>query len=238
MHYLLRFGDLCRRVSSDDDYIHAHLDHRPSRYDNHFFIDLHYVFGDLDYLYYDDRRRCDHHAPEDHDYDDSASGRHHDDLKHYLDDDAPVAVDAAVLGEAVSPSESDPESLASTIEASGVLPATGMLARYVPANLPGGLTRPVVGFLAIIEMIIGAFVASLRQLGGPLTAAAIFVGFSGVAASAVQADGVGGHSSDFLGLKAELASITSCGGVAPRRLPACIRSRPGWNESTRSKRNW
>ena len=78
----------------------------------------------------------------------------------------------------MSLSGSDPESLASTIEASGVLPATGMLAKYVPANLPGGLTRPVVGSLAIIEMIIGAFVASLRQLGGPLTAAAIFVGFS------------------------------------------------------------
>ena len=89
-----------------------------------------------------------------------------------------MAVDAAVLGEAVSLNESDPETLASTIEASGVLPATGMLAKYVPADLPGGLAIPVVGFLAIVEMIIGAFVASLRQLGGPLAAAAIFVGFS------------------------------------------------------------
>jgi hypothetical protein len=57
-------------------------------------------------------------------------------------------------------------------------PARGFLLRYVPADLPAGMARPVVGVVAIIEMIVGAFVASFERLGGPATAASLYVTYS------------------------------------------------------------
>jgi len=57
-------------------------------------------------------------------------------------------------------------------------PARGLLLRYVPADLPVGMARPVVGVVAIIEMIVGAFVASFERLGGPATAASLYVTYA------------------------------------------------------------
>ena len=95
-----------------------------------------------------------------------------------FDDDLIHRADTEVLGDVVLASESETDSLASSIESTDSLPATGMFARYVPADLPGGVKTPVVGILAIVEMIVGALVASLRQIGGPVAAAGVYLAYS------------------------------------------------------------
>lgn len=65
-----------------------------------------------------------------------------------------------------------------SLEDSESLPATAMLASYVPADLPMGATEPVVGLFAILEMVVGAFLSSFRQLAGPVAASAIFLVYS------------------------------------------------------------
>lgn len=58
------------------------------------------------------------------------------------------------------------------------LPGTAMLVRFVPPDLPAGAIEPVVGLFAVIEMVLGAFVSSFKQLGGPVTAAALYLVYS------------------------------------------------------------
>ena len=64
------------------------------------------------------------------------------------------------------------------IEGTDALPMTGLLAKYVPAGLPSTFATPTVGFLAIFEMVAGAFIASFKQLGGPAAAASTYLGYS------------------------------------------------------------
>ncbi len=63
------------------------------------------------------------------------------------------------------------------VEPSEVVSAQQMLTPYEPANLPSRLPAPVTSFLAVLQMVLGAFLSSFRQIGGPATAGAFYLGY-------------------------------------------------------------
>ncbi|MDH3193275.1 MAG: hypothetical protein OEY55_01205 [Acidimicrobiia bacterium] len=63
------------------------------------------------------------------------------------------------------------------VEPSEVASAQQMLIPYEPANLPSRLPAPVTSLLAVLQMVLGAFVSSFRQIGGPAAAGAFYLGY-------------------------------------------------------------
>lgn len=93
-------------------------------------------------------------------------------------DPLPSEADNGFAGGFTALLENPSQDLVAGIRSVESLPVTGMLMGYVPASLPDGLAVPVVGLLAIFEMILGALVASFQQLGGPLSAAGVYLAYS------------------------------------------------------------
>jgi hypothetical protein len=52
-----------------------------------------------------------------------------------------------------------------------------MLAPYQPANLPSRLPAPVTSLFAVFQLILGAFISSFRQIGGPAAAGAWYLAY-------------------------------------------------------------
>ena len=63
------------------------------------------------------------------------------------------------------------------VEPSEVVSAQQMLIPYEPANLPSRLPAPVTSLLAVLQMVLGAFLSSFRQIGGPAAAGAFYLGY-------------------------------------------------------------
>lgn len=63
------------------------------------------------------------------------------------------------------------------VEPSEVASAQQMLIPYEPANLPSRLPAPVTSLLAVLQMVLGAFVSSFRHIGGPAAAGAFYLGY-------------------------------------------------------------
>lgn len=63
------------------------------------------------------------------------------------------------------------------VEPSEVVSAQQMLIPYEPGNLPSRLPAPVTSLLAILQMVLGAFLSSFRQIGGPAAAGAFYLGY-------------------------------------------------------------
>ena len=85
-------------------------------------------------------------------------------------------VGSQVLSEVASPPVSRSQFLFN-IEPSEVASAQQMLIPYEPANLPSRLPAPVTSLLAVLQMILGAFLSSFRQIGGPAAAGAFYLGY-------------------------------------------------------------
>lgn len=61
------------------------------------------------------------------------------------------------------------------VEPSEVVSVQQMLAPYRPADLPSRLPAPVTSLLAVLQLILGAFISSFRQIGGPAAAGTLYL---------------------------------------------------------------
>lgn len=76
------------------------------------------------------------------------------------------------------------------VEPSEVVAVQRMLAPYEPAALPSRLPAPVTSFLAIVQMVVGAFLSSFKQIGGPATAGGLYLVYEVVRHIRSKAPGV------------------------------------------------